>query len=246
MKVFDIYNKINKFAPFDSQEEWDNSGLLIGSFDCDVNKVLLALDITNDVVSEAIEKKCELIITHHPLIFNPIRSINFDSLVSKLIQNNICVIAAHTNYDKSSCGVNYVLAEKLGLKNIKAVNDECGVLVGELSVKTSSFNIADLVKTKLGVKYVKITNKDILVQKIAVCGGSGRSYINDVIKSGADLFISAEFKHSDYADNMNLGLSLLDAGHFETEKISLENLKQLLDLDIEIIVSDNDVCHKYI
>lgn len=122
-KVKDLYNYIDEIAPFKMSEKWDNSGLIIGNFNKEVSNCVFALDITNKVIDKAIKLKSNLIITHHPVIFNPIKQIPYDSIVYRLIENNISVISAHTNLDKAEFGISQILAEKLKLNNIKTLDN---------------------------------------------------------------------------------------------------------------------------
>ena len=117
--VKDIYTFIDKIAPFNTQEEWDNSGFLVGDENQVVNKILFALDITTDVVNQAIDCSADLIITHHPLIFKPVSNVLSDTIIYKLIENKISIICAHTNYDKAIDGVNDILCNTIGLNNFE-------------------------------------------------------------------------------------------------------------------------------
>ena len=155
IKVLDIYNFIDKIAPFESQMDFDNSGLLIGNFNQKINKILLCLDITREVIDEAIKLNINLIISHHPVIFKPIRKISFDSVCYLIIKNNICAICAHTNLDLSEIGTNFCLFEKLSLKNkeplsIYKKNNKNYILgyTGELESEINSRDFAILVKKK--------------------------------------------------------------------------------------------------
>ena len=123
--VKDIYRFIDIIAPFSTQEEWDNSGLLVGEENKEVSRILFALDITSDVLNQAINANAELIITHHPIIFKPVSNILSDSLLYKLIENGISIISAHTNYDKAVDGVNDILCKTIGATKYEKVEDTC-------------------------------------------------------------------------------------------------------------------------
>ena len=116
-----IYNYIDSIAPFNTQEEWDNSGLLVGDKNAEVSKILFALDVTSDIINQAIDCGAELIITHHPIIFKPVSDVLSDSLIYKLIKNNISIICAHTNYDKAIDGVNDILCNTVGFDTFKKI-----------------------------------------------------------------------------------------------------------------------------
>ena len=123
--VKDIYNFIDSIAPFSTQEEWDNSGFTVGNENKEVSKILFALDITSDVVNQAINNNCDLIITHHPLIFKPVSNVLSDSLIYKLVENGISIISAHTNYDKAVDGVNDILCSTISASKYKKIDGTC-------------------------------------------------------------------------------------------------------------------------
>mgnify|MGYP003291401449 CR=1 FL=1 len=146
--VNDIYNYIDSIAPFDTQEEWDNSGLLVGDKNTEVTKILFALDVTSDIINQAVECGAELIVTHHPIIFKPVSDVLSDSLIYKLIKNNISIICAHTNYDKAIDGVNDILCYTVGFDKFKKV-DNTFLNIAEFDCAMSVDDFANLVKNKL-------------------------------------------------------------------------------------------------
>lgn len=246
MKVNEIFNILNEYAPLEIAEEWDNVGLIIGNKNNDVNKILLALDCTLDVVKEAVSSKCNLIITHHPLIFSGIKTIHSETPLGKklelLIKNDISVISMHTNLDKADGGVNDVLIKKIGGINIEKLNEEEYSLgrIADLKEETTLLEFVEKVKEQLnvcGIKYIGDDDKKI--KRIAVVSGSGSEFYIDGVKNNADVFITSEVKHHIALEVKELDFAIIDAGHFETENIILNEIYEKLNVktDCEIIIS---------
>lgn len=230
-KVGEIYDYIDEFAPFDTALSFDNVGLLIGNRDIDVSKVLLALDITKSVCNEAKKLGANLIISHHPIIFKPLKNIEFGSTISELIKNDISAICAHTNLDISKIGVNFQLAKKLELSNLSNLaldeNNPIG-LIGYLKNEMNAEEFASFVKKKLecvGIRYTKTNNK---IKKVAVCSGSGGSFIKSAYENSADAFVIGEIKHSDILKANEFGINIIDTGHYRSENVIIEPLKNML------------------
>lgn len=245
--ISDVYNAINDIAPFSTQEKWDNSGLLVGNLNDKVSRVLVALDITGEVIQEAIERKCDLIVSHHPIIFQPLKSISSNSIVYKLIQNNIGAICCHTPLDISDSGINdilySILKEPLSLGEDVSSIDEDGI--GRIVSTSTNLNcrqIAIKLKEVLGCPMVKYLDIDKPIRKVAFCGGSGGSMIEEVISLGGDLFITGDLKHDRWIYAYDNNLSLFDCGHFYTENIIVPYLRQYLYAsvpNIEVFVAYN-------
>lgn len=229
MNVSDIYNILDSLYPFSLALDFDNCGLLIGSENRCVTKAVVALDCTNEVLDLAVAQGAELIITHHPVIFNPLKSIPDDSLVYKIIKSGISVISAHTNLDTANGGVNDCLANKLGLINIQKITCEDGFTFrkGVLNHEMSPADFAKFASKKLGfsARYVE-GNRNI--KTVAVCSGSGSDMIYDAIKSGADAFLSSEIKHNVFLYSKQVGITTIDCGHEATEKIIVDELCRVL------------------
>ena len=239
MKVKDIYDYIDSFAPFSSQSEWDNSGLLVGDFNADVTKIAFSLDCNIKAVKEAADIGCNLIITHHPVIFRPLRIIDEDSVITALIRNNINIICAHTNLDKSSEGVNYILAKKLGLQNLRRFDSDSDAgmcFIGETE-ETNTKNFAKTVSEILNAT-VEFTNAVKPIKTVAVCGGAGGEFIYE-LAGKADAFVSGEIKYHEFSDSENLGISAIKAGHYETESPAIpylaEKIRSKFDTDCIIL-----------
>lgn len=243
MLVREIYEFINSIAPFSTAESWDNSGLLIGSYNKECKKVMLALDITQNVVKQAIENDVDLIITHHPVIFTPIKNINFDSAIAKLVMAEICVISAHTCFDTAQGGMNDILCEKLNLKGVRAVTADDGFSfrIGNLGTPLYAKDFAKHVADSLGSKCVTYTLGEKVISSVAVCSGSGGSLSELVTALHVDAFVTGELKYNNIIDLTERGVSAIIAGHFETEQIFKVQLKHSIieRFDgIEVVLAD--------
>ena len=208
--------------------EWDNVGLLCGSKDAPVKKVLVALDPFEHVCREAVEGGYQLLLTHHPLIFHPLHAVNDETAVSRcvltLCRSGICAVNAHTNLDCAPGGVNDVLAQTLGLENITVLDptgtDDLGrpwglLRVGDVQGQSMEAFLA-FVKEKLGCAGLRYTGSKP-VRKVAVGGGACGDGLFAAAKAGCDTFITSDIKYNQFADAQDLGLNLIDAGHFHTE-----------------------------
>lgn len=227
--VKDIYNYIDSFAPFETAMSFDNAGLLMGDKNAQVKKAVVALDITEDVLNEAHSTKAELVISHHPVIFKPLKSINSNSVPYMIARLNMSAICAHTNLDLSPEGVNMCLANTLGLKNITLTDD--GIAIGELPANNdnlTSKQFAELVKNKLdcnGVRYTDIKNS---ISRVAVGGGACGEYIYLAKSLGADAFVTGEIKHNYILESHDINLTVVDAGHYKTENVVIDFLVEKL------------------
>lgn len=253
MTVLQINDFINSIAPFELAEIWDNCGLLIGSYQKKVEKCFFALDVTLPIIDEAIENNVDLIITHHPVIFSGLKNILSDSLVYKLIKNDISVISAHTNLDKALNGINDALIKKLNLEKVDCFNEKFEnsfIRVGQLENKMSISEFANLVKNNLNCGCVRLVEGNRDIKKVAVVSGSGGDFLNDVFSLDVDAFVTGDVKHNILIDALNNGITLIDAGHFETENIIFDDLIKIFknkfdNIDFEI--SKNNICPlKYI
>ncbi|MDL2232790.1 Nif3-like dinuclear metal center hexameric protein [Ruminococcaceae bacterium OttesenSCG-928-L11] len=244
MITVEAYMKaMQTIAPFELAEPWDNPGLLIGGGDREVCGVVVALDATSAVIDEAVEQGANLIVTHHPVIFSPLKSIGADSIPWKLVQAGISVISAHTNLDIAEGGVNDALAEQLGLTNVRPMNESGLGRVGELPAPMESAAFAALVKERLqapAVRYHAIGDK---VKTVALCGGSGGDYLADAIQSGAQAYLTGECKHHIWLEAAEAGILLAEAGHYHTEAVIVEPLaKRLRDMLPQAVVHVSKRC----
>jgi len=224
MKVRDIIGAIEEFAPLRVQEDWDNSGLQIGSPDAEVSGVLLGFDCTPDLVREAVEKDSNLIITHHPLLFNGIKNIYPDDFtgraVIEAIKGGIAIYAAHTSADKVIDGVSGALAQILGLQNIRVLDPEGEGIglgaIGDLPTEMPAAEALELVKSRLHLPVVRASRYDgITVKTIAICGGAGASLIDKARAEGAQLYLCGDVSYHHFFTSGDFIVA--DIGHFESE-----------------------------
>lgn len=231
IKVKDIFKFIDEIAPFERSMKFDNCGLLIGNTSSEVQKVLVTLDITKSVIEEACLLGANLIISHHPIIFHAIKKIEFGTLPDLICKNNIHAICAHTNLDIAEKGVNFHLAKSLGLSKLTALTYEENLplgLIGDLSSELNCEEFALHVKKSLecnGIRYTKLNKK---IKKVAVCSGSGGEFYEEAYLKGADALVTGEIKHSQILAANQLPIMIVDAGHFKTENVIVEPLKNEL------------------
>lgn len=234
-QVSEIKSYMENWAKDEYQLSWDNSGSQI-EFKEVTDSVILGLDITDKLIKKAIELDSKLIITHHPMFFsgekNIIQGTYMGNNVISLIKNNISVFSYHTSMDIAKYGVNDTLFEKLNLKNksILAYEEEKAMgLVGELEKEYSLLELNKFLMEKLQVKKIKFYGReDKLIKKVAILGGSGADFISNAKKSGADAFITGDVKYHDGQKAYENGIILIDVGHFYSEKIVLEKIKNRL------------------
>lgn len=234
MKVKEIYDFIDSFAPFSSQSPWDNSGLLIGSFAREVSGVILSLDVTKQEVALALETGSNLIISHHPVIFSPLKNIDGDSLIHDIVKHDINVICAHTNLDKAPGGVNDTLCEALGMRYYKCGEEiaEGCLNVGTIEGITSAADLANDISQKLHTE-VRFTDPGIKIGKIAVCSGGGGEFFREAKAMSCNALITGEAKYHEFIDAEALGVAVFAAGHYETEVLITEKLKESLQKKFE-------------
>lgn len=239
IKVSDIYNFIDELAPFEYAKAGDdNVGLLVGDMDSQVNSVLLALDITNAVVAEAAKEGAQLVISHHPVIFDPLYSLQATSPVYGLVKEGVAAICAHTNLDMAKGGISDIMAEMLMVtpcEVIEAVSQRAGEKIGfgkvcKLSTPHTPSQLAKRAQAVFGntvVRYTEGVNKQIT--RIGLCSGAGGSIAGLAVSLGCDAYITGDVKHDQFIDALNLGITLIDAGHYHTEVIFAEYIKRMLN-----------------
>lgn len=209
----DVWNYITSIAPAELAEEWDNVGVLVRA-EGDTNKILVTLDITREVVQEAAESGCGIIVAHHPVIFKPVRSVRWDDIVFSLVRANISAVCAHTNLDAAEGGVNDVLA---GIFGLEAVEPFAGFgRIGLLPKETTADAIAAQCTQKLAA-HVRLAHAGRPVRRLAVLGGAGGSYLQHAAQAGADMIVTGDAGHHEGLDALHAGISLAVAGHYATE-----------------------------
>lgn len=250
-KVIDISKKIEKMAPVLLKEDYDNVGIMVGDPQQDVKKVLLALDCTNEVITEAVENKCDMIIAHHPLLFRRPRSIVKGELlgdkVFKLIKEDITLYACHTNLDSARNGINETIVKMLGFESDEIIephdknNKDCGI--GRIIRLNESITLNDViykVKNNLSIKNLRVAKGRDEIKTIAVINGSGQDFFSSAERLGADCIITGDTTYHFVIDYKEMGINIIDAGHFGTEfTVFLKTLEFLKDefTDVEFISS---------
>ncbi len=231
--VKEVYQKLDSWAPFETQMGFDNAGLLVGHEEQQVAGILVALDVTLPVVEEASARGANLIVAHHPIIFDPVRSVTDVTLTGKLLltmaEQGIAAICAHTNLDAAQGGVNDCLARALELEQIEMfVQDgvDCegrpygiGRIGAAKEQGSSAERFASFVKEKLHAASVRFVDAGKPVCQVAVGGGSCGNMLMDAVKAGCDTFVTADVKYNVFLDAKALGLNLMDAGHYATENV---------------------------
>jgi len=238
VNIDEVIKVLENFAPLETAQSWDNSGWQINLGKKQANKVLLCLSVTPKILSQAIENGCDFIISHHPLIFGGLKNISYETVTQKLIvdciRNNIQVYSAHTNLDCAHGGVNDTLCDKLGVSPIETIADFVKIAEFPEPMTLDSFILK--LKISLNAPKIKIINPQNKqeIRKIAVCGGSGGDFVNEL--KGIDAFITGDIKYHTALEVQDM--ILIDAGHFETEKIILQTLKNLLhDVAQDIVIA---------
>lgn len=224
--VFDVFKYIDEIAPFNAAMDFDNVGILVGNEKDNVKKCIVALDITKEVVSEALDIGANLIISHHPIIFTPLKRLVEDSVPYMLAKSGISAICAHTNLDMAAFGVNSCLAKVLEIENTVALSlykTEKGELpmglVGDLCKPYSCDEFSKFVKEKLNCKGIRYTTTERKIKRVALCSGAGGDLIGEVINKNADAFITGEIKHHEILLAGENDICVVDAGHFKTEDV---------------------------
>lgn len=232
VNVADIIKIMEEIAPPAMAEDWDNVGLMLGRRYKAVKKLLLALDITGEVVQQAIAQKADMIITHHPLIFRGLKRVTDSEwqqeLLLTLAEKGIAVYSAHTNLDCVSSGVNDVLAKKLHLDNVDSLDSDNGL--GRIGIvpACSLREFAATIKKVLRADYVAVGDAGKQVHKVAVCGGAGSDLISLVLLCGADTLVTGDIKYHEAQKAVFSGLNVIDAGHQPTELPVMDDLADRL------------------
>lgn len=239
MKIKEVLSALERFAPLPLQEGWDNAGLQIGLTEAEVSGALLCLDVNEAIVDEAIEKGCNLIVSHHPLLFKGLKTISdgdyVQRTVMKAIMNSIAIVSMHTNMDNAKGGVNYKIAEHLGLQEVKFFAEKPGAVeagsgvVGLLPEPMSATAFIQLVKERFGAKCAQCNQLlQRPVRKVAICGGSGDFLLGDAIAQVADAFITGEMHYHVYF-GQEQKIQICVIGHYESEQFTSEIFKSIIE-----------------
>ena len=239
MKIKEVLSALERFAPLPLQESWDNAGLQVGLTETEVSGALLCLDVNEKIVDEAIQKGCNLVVSHHPLLFRGLKTISdltdVQRTVMKAVQKGVCVISMHTNMDNAKGGVNYKMAEKLGLRDVQflapkmvdGVESGSGV-IGELPEAQASDDFVLAVKKAFGVECAMCN--ELLrrpVRKVALCGGAGDFLLDDALKAGADAFITGEMHYHQYF-GYEQQIQICVIGHYQSEQYTAEIFRDII------------------
>lgn len=229
MKVADVIASIEEFAPLYTQEPWDHSGLQVGDFTAEVTAALLCVDVTEAVIAEAVERGCNLIIAHHPLLFHGLHAITgatpIERCVLLALRHNIAIYSSHTPMDKWAGGVSARMAQRLGLVNPVILSPDAsdaqrglGILA-DLPTPQSADHFIRHIQTTFHATMLRHThfNPQRVIKRVALCGGSGSEFISLAQSKGADLYLSADFKYHDFFVDESQ-IILVDIGHYESEQ----------------------------
>ena len=237
MKVRDIISAIERVAPLRLQDEWDNSGLQVGFPEANADKVLMCLDVTEAIVDEAAALGCQMIVSHHPLLFKPLSQVSDityqQRCVVKALTGGIAIYSAHTSLDNAPGGVNHKIAELIGLQDLKWLlpkegEDAGSGLIGTLPAPERDSDFLRRIKVTFGVeclRHSECSGREI--RTIALCGGAGGFLMRDAVRKGADCFITGEFHYHDYFEND--GMLLAELGHYQSEQYTIDLLAELLE-----------------
>lgn len=257
----EIIDIVEGVAPKELKEDYDNVGLMVGEKQSIINSVLIALDCTLEVMQEAIEKNCELILCHHPLLFNRPSSITDSTLLGRkirtAIKNNLNIYAAHTNLDSAEDGLNDLITHMLGFHNSIVMErnlssregfaDGIGRLV-ELEIEKSLVEVCNEVKQALGLEHLRYSgNSEWKIKKLAIINGSGQDFFHKAVSMGADCIITGDTTYHYVSDLYEEGIAVIDAGHFGTEwpamksfAVKFKNMLKQKGLSLEVLISEKN------
>lgn len=237
MKVIDVMQAVERTAPLQLQEEFDNSGLQLGAPGAEVHKVLTCLDITGEIVAEAVTRGCDMIVSHHPLLYHPLRQVSDAAwqqrCVVSAIKQDIAIYSAHTSLDNAPGGVNTRLAELIGLQQLEWLQPKPGTdggsgVAGTLPKPVDEEVFLCMLKERFMVESLRHTAPTgRRIHKVAVCGGSGGFLLGDALRHGADCFVTGEFHYHDFFDNE--GMLLAELGHYQSERCTVSLLRELIE-----------------
>lgn len=239
MKIGQVLNALEQFAPLPLQESWDNAGLQIGLTEAEVSGVLLCLDVNEKIIDEAVSKGCNLVVSHHPLLFRGLKQISDSTQVQrtvvKALKSDVAVVSMHTNMDNAKGGVNWKIAEKLRLDDCRFFAEkrigsiDCGNgVVGRLPNPVSSLEFINLVKECFGVECAccnELLSRP--VSRVAVCGGAGDFLLDEAVACGADAFVTGEMHYHQYF-GYEQQIQICVIGHYQSEQFTKEVFRDIL------------------
>ena len=256
MKIRDIAATIEAFAPLSLQESYDNSGLIVGRPDDEVHAALLAVDVTEEVIEEAVREGCDIIITHHPIIFHPLKRFNSSNYVERCVElairKGIALYACHTNLDSAAEGMSWQLGQMIGLERMEVLqprkdNPTTGFgVVGTLPRAEGVTALMSRVKSIFdvgAVRYSDLPTEDMMVRRVAICTGAGASLIDDALRAEADMYITADLKYNDFMRGDGR-MVLADIGHFESEFCAIRILFDIISKNLCTFAVRKSVCSR--
>ena len=235
MKIREVIDALERFAPLPLQDDYDNSGLQVGTTETEVSGVLLCLDVTRQVVDEAMRNGCNLIVSHHPLLFRPLKRLTDDSIgsiVMDAVKAGITIYASHTNLDNVAEGVNMRIARILGITDVKPLDEHpdgngAGI-IGTFPQPLSGQELLALIKERFGVACIRHNGElGRPVRRMALCGGSGAFLIEKAVAAGADAFMTGEIGYHRFFGYDGV-IKLVETGHYESEQHTVELLKDII------------------
>ncbi len=246
MILKDIITIIEKTAPLNLQDGFDNSGLQVGQPSQDVSSVLVCLDVTEEILEQAVHGGYDLVLSHHPLLFHPLKSIsdaNYQQrCVRTAVSNGIAIYSAHTSLDNAPGGVNHRIADIIGIRNLEWLSPKDGLdagsgVIGELETPTQDKDFLNLLKSRFRVTALRHSRPDgRTIKRVAICGGAGAFLLPDAINKGADCFVCGEFHYHDYFENGQVLLAEL--GHWQSEQFTCELLRNILAKEAPALRTD--------
>ena len=244
VKIKEVTKALERFAPLPLQESWDNAGLQVGLTEAEVSGALLCLDVTCQIVDEAIQKGCNLIVSHHPLIFRKLARLTGEDYVQqavmKAIANGIVIMSMHTNMDNAQGGVNFKIAEKMGLHNVRFMSAktidgvECGSgVIGEFEEPIAADDFIILLKKAFCVECVE-ANQLLRrpIKKVAMCGGSGSFLLDEAVDAGADAFLTGEMHYHEYFGREQQ-IQIAVIGHYQSEQYTSEIFRDIIERECQ-------------
>lgn len=249
MKILQVLSALEQFAPLPLQEGFDNAGLQVGLTEAEVSGALLCLDVTEAIVDEAIAKHCNLIVSHHPLIFHKLNRVSNDDYVQrtvwKAIKNDVCIVSMHTNMDNAPGGVNFRIAAKMGLTDVRYFGDTrhyddvvdgeprrvtyASGVMGTFEEPLAADDLVCLLRNRFDVECVQCNQ--LLrrpIRKVAICGGSGAFLLSEAIKAGADAFVTGEMHYHEFFGH-DQQIQICVIGHYQSEQFTTEVFKQVIE-----------------
>ena len=249
MKIYEVMAELENYAPTGLAEDFDNVGLLVGDKNRDVTSVLLTLDVDMGVAREAKAKGANLIVSHHPMMLDGIKKITTDTPLGRclnyLIENKIAVYAAHTNLDSTQGGLNDILAGLIGLQNSMPLTGDMADSglgrVGNFEAPTTIAELAQKLKSLLNLPYIRFTgsgNDEVICA--AVCSGSGAGLIGEVIRAGAQVYITGDMKYHNVRDAADEGVNIIQVGHYDSEIIAPQLFRQILEPAVKTHIAETN------